>query len=138
LRTNPEDNERTKDLIDLDKVKIRSLIERGATQYYGDEEVGSLVGQENEILRILFSNGYTEDEIDLVRDAFKTKDIFYKREINQLKRRIMAQKNKGNIYQDNLKEIVTLAKKINQFKESNIVEIPYRAEGILFYVNRHE
>ena len=27
----------------------------GATNYYGDEEVGSLVGQENEILRILFS-----------------------------------------------------------------------------------
>lgn len=138
LRANPEDNERTKDLIDLDKVKIRSLIERGATQYYGDEEVGSLVGQENEILRILFSNGYTEDEIDLVRDAFKTKDIFYKREINQLKRRIMAQKNKGNIYQDNLKEIVTLAKKIDQFKDSTVVEVPYRAEGILFYVNRHE
>jgi hypothetical protein len=38
-----------------------------------------LIGQENEILRILFQNGYLEEEIDMVRDAFKTeRNVFIK------------------------------------------------------------
>lgn len=138
LRTEPEDNVRVRDDISFDKVKVRDLIERVATRYYDDDEVGSLVGQENEILRLLFSNGYTEEEIESVRSAFKTKDIFYRREVDQLKRRIMSQKNKGNIYQDYLKEIVTLATKIGRNTETETVQVPHRAEGILFYVNRHE
>jgi hypothetical protein len=107
-------------------------------KYFGEEEAGALIGQENEILRLMHSVGYTEEEIDMVRDAFKTKDIFYRRKVSQKKRRIMTQKNKGDVYQDTLRELVAIAKDISKHSEGDDVELPKRAESVLFYVKNNE
>lgn len=138
LKTGAEDNKRIKDVISLDKVAIKQTAESKIVHYFGEEETGSLIGQENDILRILFDNGYTENEIDVVRDAFKSKDVFYRREVNQLKRKIMTQKNKGDVYQENLRVIVTLAKEIAKNKEESVVVLPHKAEGTLFYVSENK
>lgn len=138
LRTSPEDNKRVLDEIAANKAAIREQLQSRVVQYFGEEETAALVGQENDILRLMYSVGYTEDEIDSVRDAFKTKDIFYRRDIGQLKRRIMTQKNKGDIYQDDLKKLVSIAKGISKYSETEEIELPKRAESVLFYVKNNE
>jgi len=138
LRTNPEDNKRGSDRITIDKVAVRDQLESKVIQYFGDEETGSLIGQENEILRILFTNGYTEEDIDMVRDAFKTRDVFYKRDIGQLKRRVMTLKNKGDVYQETLQKLVALAKELDKYKQTETIELPATTKGVLFYVNNNE
>lgn len=138
LRTTPEDNERSLDKIMVDKVAVKNQIESKVIQYFGDEETGSLIGQENEVLRILFSNGYLEEEIDMVRDAFKTRDVFYKRDVGQLKRKVMAQKNKGEAYQETLQKLVALSKDLSKYKQTSITEAPTTSKSILFYINSNE
>jgi ERCC4-related helicase len=138
LRTTPEDNERKMDKITANKVAIKEQLQAQVVQYYGEEETGALIGQENEILRLMHAVGYTEDEIDMVRDAFKTKDVFYRRDIGQLKRRIMTQKNKGDVYQENLKKLIAMAKDIAKHSGAEEVELPKGAKGVLFYVKENE
>lgn len=135
IRTTPEDNKRSPDKISVNKVGVKSQLESKVIQYFSDEETGSLIGQENEILRILYTNGYIEEEIDMVRDAFKTKDVFYKRDIGQMKRRVMAQKNKGDAYQETLQKLVALAKDLDKYKQATITELPATSKNVLFYVN---
>jgi ERCC4-related helicase len=138
LRTNPEDSKRFLDKISLDKVSIKKQIESKVIQYFGDDETGALIGQENEVLRILFTNGYLEEEIDIVRDAFKTKDVFYKRDIGQLKRKVMTQKNKGDAYQETLQKLVALSKDLYKYKQTETTKLPSSTKSILFYVKDNE
>jgi len=138
LKTSPEDNNRPMDKITANKVAIREQLQSKVIQYFGEDETGALIGQENEILRLMFTIGYTENEIDTVRDAFKTKDVFYRRDISQLKRRIMAQKNKGAVYQENLKELVQMANDIAKRSSAEDIELPKKAESVLFYVKNNE
>jgi len=138
LRTNPEDNKRSKDQITVDKVAVKNQLESKVIQYFGQEETGSLIGQENTILRLLYENGYEQAEIDLVRDVFKTRNIFYKREIDKLKRTIMRQKNKGDMYQDDLRDLVKVAKEIDKNTPDEEALTPKKVESVLFYVNKNE
>jgi hypothetical protein len=50
----------------------------------------------------------------------------------------MTQKNKGDVYQDTLRELVTIAKDISKHSESDDVQLPKRAESVLFYVKNNE
>lgn len=138
IRTTQEDNKRALDQITVDKVAVKTQIESKVIQYFGDEETGSLIGQENEILRTLFTNGYAEEEIDMVRDAFKTKDVFYKRDIGQLKRKVMTQKNKGDAYQETLQKLVHLAKDLSKHKQTKVIESPATTKSVLFYVSNND
>ena len=79
-----------------------------------------------------------QEEIDLVRNVFKTKNIFYKREVDKLKRNVMRQKNKGEMYQDDLRELVKLAKEIDKNTNDEESLTPKKVESVLFYVNRNE
>lgn len=138
LRTDANSNDRSKDNITANRIIIEEQV-KNVIQYYGEEETGSLIGQENDILRLLFENGYPEEDIECVRDAFKTKDIFYTRDIKKLKRTIMAEKNKGGYYQDDLREITSLAKKISEDTgQGEQITIPDSAEAILFYAKDNE
>jgi len=138
LRTTPDDDKRSEDKITANKVAVREQLRSSVVRYFGEEETGALIGQENEILRLMHAIGYTEDEIDTVRGVFKTKDVFYRRDVGQLKRRIMSQKNKGEVYQDNLKQLVTLAKEVSKNSGVDEIELPNRAEGVLFYVKHND
>jgi ERCC4-related helicase len=116
LRTDIQDNTRERDDLMTDRELIKNLVESKSTIYMETEEEGSLIGQENDILRLMFSLAYDESDINLVRRAFKTKDVFLKREITQLKTQIIRLKNKNNIFQNELIELVAKAKTANRKK----------------------
>lgn len=109
LRTDIRDNVRLRDDYAGNRDSIKSLVETKSSIYYEDEEEGSLIGQENEILRIMYGLDYEEIKINLVRSVFKTKDVFLKREVTQLKTRIIRLKNKNEPFQAELSDLVTKA-----------------------------
>lgn len=116
LRTASSDNRRVKDVSHLDKTTAKSLIERGSKSYSDEEETGALVGQEVDVLRILFDRSYSEEDINFVRDAFKTKDVFFKRQMDTIKRRLMLKHKRGENIQEETKEILRKAREIKEHK----------------------
>jgi hypothetical protein len=136
LRSSSTINERMLDRAQLDRVGLKNLVESKALVYSADEEIGSLVGQENDILRLMHSLEYPEDDINLVRDGFKTSDLFYKRELSQLKTRVMRLKNKGKNYQKELRDLVSKARQIDSHKREVSRVRPVKAELSLAYVDR--
>ncbi|MDA9117067.1 helicase-related protein, partial [Pontimonas sp.] len=60
LRASDSDNKRIHDRSHLDKQAAKSLIERGSKSYSDEEETGALVGQEMDVLRILYGLSYSE------------------------------------------------------------------------------
>lgn len=135
LRSSSTSNERILDRVKLDRVDLKTLVESKALVYSADEEIGSLVGQENDILRLMHSLEYPEEDINLVRDGFKTSDLFYKRELSQLKTRVMRLKNKGENYQKELRDLVTKARQIDSHKREVSHVRPVKAELSLVYVD---
>jgi len=138
IKATPEDNKRLKDDITANKVAIKERLEESIINYFGEEETGSLIGQENKILKILYENQYSQEEIDLVRSVFKANNIFYKRDINQLKRKIILKQNKNEVYQQELRDLIKLAKKVNKQKEEETSTAFKEAKGVLFYINKNE
>ena len=78
---------------------------------------------------------YPEDDINIVRDSFKTSDLFYKRELSQLKTRVMRLKNKGENYQKELRDLVSKAKQASSHKREETKARPVKAELSLAYVD---
>jgi ERCC4-related helicase len=109
LRTDIQDNFRNNDDYLEDKDSIKNLVEAKSSIYYEDEEEGSLIGQENEILRIMYGLDFDESKINLVRSIFKTKDVFLKRDVTQLKTKIIRLKNKNELFQAELSELISKA-----------------------------
>jgi ERCC4-related helicase len=134
IRTDAKDNNRTTDQIRLNRVSAQNLMLTGSLAYGDAEETGALVGQENDVLRILFSNGYEESDIDKVRDAFKTNDIFYKRDMDQLKRALMTKHKRGENTQTELKAIISKAVEIQSNSRGQAIERPSSAKVLLAYV----
>lgn len=109
LRTDIRDNNRIHDNYIEDKESIKNLIEMKSSIYYEDEEEGSLIGQENDILRIMYGLNYDESKINLVRGVFKAKDVFLKRDVTQLKTKIIRLKNKNEVFQSELFDLISKA-----------------------------
>ncbi len=122
LRTAERNEKRLLDKTKIDKLSAKALIERGARSYSDKEETGTVVGQELEVLRLLYSLNYSEQEIDLVRDAFKTKNVLLKRDIDLLKRQIMAKYKKNENYQNEVRDLLVTSKKIFKLVESDQIE----------------
>jgi ERCC4-related helicase/HKD family nuclease len=135
IRTDPENNKRVFDRLKFDKSEAKKLAEEGSLVYSETEEVGAPIGQENDILRIMFENAYSENEIDLVRRGFKTKDVFYRRQIDQIKRKIVAQNKKKENVQGELKAIILKAKEIEKNRKSEKVNKVMFSRLILGYVD---
>jgi|AntAceMinimDraft_6_1070360.scaffolds.fasta_scaffold03339_3 ERCC4-related helicase len=135
LRTTFSGSRREADRSHVDKEKAKSLIERGSKAYSDVEETGSLVGQEKELLRILFALQYSEDEINSVRDAFKTKDVFFKRAIDTLKRQLMAKSKKGDNFQEETRALLTKASEIAKFSREEQATPIGASKLVLGYLN---
>jgi ERCC4-related helicase len=135
LRASASSNQRVLDDVDIDRVSLKALVESKTLVYTANEEVGALVGQENDVLRIMHSLEYPEDDINIVRDSFKTSDLFYKRELSQLKTRVMRLKNKGENYQKELRDLVSKAKQASSHKREETKARPVKAELSLAYVD---
>jgi ERCC4-related helicase len=135
IRAGVTQNARSRDGSKLDKVSANSLMIKGAMAYADSDEVGALVGQENDVLHILYKNEYSEDEINVVRDAFKTKDTFYKKEISSLKTKIMSAEKSGSNTQPFLKEIISKALEIQEHKANAVIVRPASASLVLAYMD---
>lgn len=135
LRTTSSDSHRETDRSHVDKEKAKSLIERGSKAYSDVEETGSLVGQEKELLRILYGLQYSENEINLVRDAFKTKDVFFKRAIDTLKHQLMAKSKKGDSFQEETRALLAKASEIAKFSREEKAAPIGDSNLVLAYLN---
>jgi hypothetical protein len=135
IRAGLTQNTRSRDTSSLEKVSAKSLMLKGALAYADSDEVGALIGQENEILQILYKNEYSEDNINEVRDAFKTKDIFYKKDITSLKTKIMSAHKNGLSTQQLLKDIIHKALEIKANKAEGKMIRPSSAKLVLAYMD---
>jgi ERCC4-related helicase len=136
LRTSDSDSERLLDKSKVNKKAAKELIERGSKSYSDEEEIGALIGQEMDVLRILYSLAYSEEDINTVRDGFKTKDIFFKRQIDTLKRQLMLKKNRGESFQDETKAIIAKAREIARNKPTHVIAQVQSAEFVMAYIDR--
>ena len=135
LRTSDADNKRIQDRSHVDKQSAKSLIERASKSYSDEEETGALVGQEVDVLRILYGFSYSEEEINLVRDGFKTKDVFFKRQIDTIKRQLMLKSNRGENFQEETRAILSKAKEIAEKKKDSAVARPDEADILMAYLD---
>jgi ERCC4-related helicase len=135
LRTSDSDNKRIQDRSHVDRQQAKGLIERGSKSYSDEEETGALVGQEMDVLRILYGFSYSEDEINLVRDGFKTKDVFFKRQIDTIKRQLMLKSNRGENFQDETRAILVKAKEIAEKKRDTLVSRPDSSFLVMAYLD---
>lgn len=136
LRTSSSDDKRIQDRSHVDRLAAKSLIERGSKSYSDEEETGALVGQEMDVLRILFGLAYSEEDINLVRDGFKTKDVFFKRQIDTIKRQLMLKSNRGENFQEETRSIVAKAKEIAAKKRESVTVRPDSANLVMAYLDR--
>jgi ERCC4-related helicase len=137
LRTGPDAVVRQADNISADKSKVRKLMEENIIQYYGNVEEATLVGQQNDILRLLFKNGYDEEVINKVRDSFKAADVFFIRDFDSMKRKVMKDVNAGRPYQEGLQELVKLAERYHATRIDETPAAPSRAESVLIYAQHN-
>lgn len=135
IRTGLSENERSTDTSSIDKVASKTLMIKGALAYGDGDEVGALIGQENTVLQILYQNEYSEDDINLVRDAFKTKDTFYKKDVYSIKTKIMTAHKNGTNNQPFLKEIIAKATEIADNKAEDVIIRPASAVLVLAYMD---
>lgn len=138
IKTTKEDNLRTKEISVADKSIVKQLVEQNVLSFSENVIIGSLIGQENDILRLLYEATYMESEINIVREAFTTTNVFYKRDMTKLKKIIISKKNSNLNFQEELISIVSLAKTIvsNQVQDSG--STPHQAKLQLVYVKKHD
>lgn len=136
LRTSSTDNNRVKDVSHIDKVNAKTLIERGSKSYSDTEETGALVGQEVDVLRIMFEFSYSEEDINLVRAGFKTKDVFFRRQMDTIKRQLMQRYKRKEDIQDEIRAIVTKAQEIHRQKKDEVLDRPHTSTLVLAYLDR--
>lgn len=134
LKTKIDDDKRIKDEFDFDRDLIKNLVEKNVLSFVSNIVEGSPVGQQNDILRIMYDFTYPEEEINQVREAFLTNDIFYKNDLTKLTRQIINKKRNNKIFQEELKEIIDISKKISDKSNSNKIQNPQSANLQLIYV----
>ena len=134
LRAGTSENGRSTDKTTFNKSAAKALVEYGSLTYSESEEVGAPVGQEAELLRILYSNGYEEADINTVRDGFKTKDVFAKRDMRQLMRGAMKKHRRGENAQPEFGSLIARAKSIGLLRASDTTATPVFSKMLLGYI----
>ena len=134
LKTTPDDNLRKVDKVKKNRVAIGELISSSAKVYQNKAATGAPIGQEREVLRLLHDLHFDSGIINAVRLAFKTNDLYYGKQIDSLKRKIMAAKRTGDQYSLYLDELIHLATKIDSEKDEKINTSVVSAKVSLIYV----
>ena len=134
LKTNIDDNLRKVDKIKKNRVALSELISSSAKVYQNKAATGAPIGQERDILRLLHDLQFDSGVINAVRLAFKTNDLYYRKHVDSLKRKIMTAKRVGDQYSVYLDELITLAKKIDSEKDEKIITSVVSAKTSLIYV----
>lgn len=135
LKTTPEDNNRCNDHISIDKQLITKNAEEKSTSYQ-EEDTGNPIGQQNDVLRIMFELHFTEDDFENVRAVFQTSNVLRKQEVNKLVRRIMQAKRENTSNIEYIQQLVAIA--ITDKNKPN-EEMNYdHVTQSLFYVEKNE
>jgi len=135
LKTNREDNKRSKDKIAINKT---SIIEKTATNidaYIEEEEVGAPIGQQTEVLRIMFENHFDESEIESVRLGFQTTNVLDKQKIRKLIRAIMRAKKNNNPCLDQIRSLIEISQQT--MSENQDKKDLHSVKQVLFYVSNN-
>jgi ERCC4-related helicase len=117
LKTNADDNQRKTDKLEKNRVAISDLISSSAKVYQHKAATGAPIGQERDVLRLLHDLQFSSEIINVVRFAFKTNDLYYRKEVDSLKRKIMAAKRTGAQYIVHLEELIAISEKIESGKD---------------------
>lgn len=133
LKTTVEDNQRKPDKIIKDRVAITELISSSAKVYQNKAAAGAPIGQERDVLHLLHDLQFESEIINQVRFAFKTNDLYYRKQVDSLKRKIMTAKRVGDQYNIVLDELVLLSKKIDLEKGQKIDTSVVAAKTSLIY-----
>lgn len=134
LKTNVDDNSRKVDKIKKNRVAISELISSSAKVYQNKAATGAPIGQERDVLRLLHDLQFDSEIINAVRLAFRTNDLYYRKHVDSLKRKIMTAKRVGDQYSSYLNDLITLAKKIDSEKDEKIITSVVSAKTSLIYV----
>jgi len=134
LKTTPDDNQRTADKNMKDRVGISHLISSSAKVYQNKAATGAPIGQERDVLRLLHELQFASETINAVRFAFKTNDLYYRKQVDSLKRKIMTAKRIGEQYNLLLDELTSLAMKILTEMDNKVDTTVVSATTSLIYV----
>ena len=134
LKTTPDDNQRTADKNLKDRVGISDLISSSAKVYQNKAATGAPIGQERDVLRLLHELQFSSETINAVRFAFKTNDLYYRKQVDSLKRKIMTAKRIGEQYNLLLDELTSLAIKILAEMDNKVDTTVVSATTSLIYV----
>jgi superfamily II DNA/RNA helicase len=135
LKTEPSDDIRSQDNVIFERNSIKDLIEKNVLVFAEEPEMGALIGQENQILKLLYLAQHPQESIEQVRKAFKSKNIFFKQDMTKIKRRIMQKYNQKENYDDDLTEIVTTATKIINHSENKKNTSYNKSNLVMVYLN---
>ena len=111
LKTTSENNERIRDKIVKNRVAIANLLAANARIYQNKAVTGAPIGQERDVLHLLHDQQFPIEIINAVRMAFKTTDLYYRKQVESLKRKVMSGKRNGTDYQTYILQLVSLAEK---------------------------
>lgn len=132
LKTDNGDNKRIKDNISIDKVAIGQTNATNIDAYIEEEEIGAPIGQQKEILRIMYENHFAENEIENVRLSFQTTNVLDKQQIRKLVRLIMHAKKNNKPCLEQIRDLINIAKRTLSSDE-NKKEL-HSVKQVLFYV----
>ncbi|MBU4485830.1 MAG: DEAD/DEAH box helicase family protein [Candidatus Delongbacteria bacterium] len=136
LKTDKTNNERQKDRISADKKEVKEIIESLISDYHIGREMGTPIGQSKELLTLMFELHFIEEDILLVEKVMRSSNVFLRKEIQKLIRKVMKNKKENKEYYSTIKELVEKAK--NDYNDSGDVNESINAEQILYYVVKNE
>lgn len=135
LRIDESHNQRHPDRITYNKATIRGIAEKPENYVLEEVDEQTPTGQRLELLRIMSNIHYSLEDIDIVGQAFSTKNYLDKKEIDKLVRTVVKANKENKPYQETLNSLLKRAKEIVDDKEESIK--PNRAENILIYVGKN-
>lgn len=109
LKTQKNDDKRNSDKISLDKIHLSEKADTAIEAFVEEEEVGAPIGQQTDVLRIMFENHFGEETIELVRVAFQTKNVLDRQLMTRITRKIMRTKRDNKPCLDALRELIDVA-----------------------------
>lgn len=136
LRCDENNNQRENDHISLDKQRIAETADNRVETYFQDEELGAPVGQQRDILRILYENQYSPEDIEIVEKAFTTTNEFDLKRIAKLKRDIIRLSRIGEPHLELLQELVKVSKETLS-KPKSLIQFDTVSQ-IAFYVRENK
>ena len=133
LKVDKSANKRREDNVSCDKVLIGETNKKNVLSYVDEDERGSPIGQQVDILRIMHENHYSEDDIESVRSSFQTTNVLDKEKITKLVRSIMKDKKNNSMDWDKMKKLIDLAKKTRSADDEDKKKL-HSVRQVLFYV----